>query len=86
MNFKTHKFHALTALLLCSILALSACKKATVQEASNAESDTMRVFAPESLQAQIQVSEVVSQEMSDTLRAAGQIDFDEQALTALAPV
>jgi cobalt-zinc-cadmium efflux system membrane fusion protein len=83
MNFKTHKFHALTALLLCGVLALSACKKATVQEASNTESDAMRVFAPESLQAQIQVSEVVSQEMSDTLRAAGQIDFDEQALTRI---
>ncbi len=83
MNFKTHKFHALTALLLCSVLALSACKKATVQEASNTESDAMRVFAPESLQAQIKVAEVVSQEMSDTLRAAGQIDFDEQALTRI---
>jgi cobalt-zinc-cadmium efflux system membrane fusion protein len=83
MNFKTHKFHALTALLLCSVMALSACKKATVQEASNTESDAMRVFAPESLQTQIQVSEVLSQEMSDTLRAAGQIDFDEQALTRI---
>lgn len=83
MNFKTHKFHTLTGLLLCSVLALSACKKATVQEARNTESDAMRVFAPESLQAQIQVSEVVSQEMSDTLRAAGQIDFDEQALTRI---
>jgi cobalt-zinc-cadmium efflux system membrane fusion protein len=83
MNFKTPKFLALTALVVCSLLALSACKKATIQEASNTESDAMRVFAPESLQAQIQVSEVVSQEMSDTLRAAGQIDFDEQALTRI---
>jgi cobalt-zinc-cadmium efflux system membrane fusion protein len=83
MNFKTHTFQTMTALLLCSVLALSACKKATVQEASNTENDVMRVLAPESLQAQIQVSEVVSQEMSDTLRAAGQIDFDEQALTRI---
>jgi cobalt-zinc-cadmium efflux system membrane fusion protein len=83
MNFKTHKFHTLVALLVCSVLLLSACKKATVQEASNTETDAMRVLAPESLQAQIQVSEVVSQEMSDTLRAAGQIDFDEQALTRI---
>ncbi len=83
MKLNPYKFHTLTALLLCSVLALSACKKATVQEASNTESDAMRVFAPESLQAQIQVSEVVSQEMSDTLRAAGQIDFDEQALTRI---
>ncbi len=83
MKLNPYKFQTLTALLLCSVLALSACKKATVQEASNTESDAMRVFAPESLQAQIQVSEVVSQEMSDTLRAAGQIDFDEQALTRI---
>lgn len=83
MKLNPYKFRTLTALLLCSVLALSACKKATVQEASNTESDAMRVFAPESLQAQIQVSEVVSQEMSDTLRAAGQIDFDEQALTRI---
>jgi cobalt-zinc-cadmium efflux system membrane fusion protein len=83
MNIRRHTFHPLTALLLCGVLALSACKKATVQEASNNQSDAMRVFAPERLQAQIQVSEVVSQEMSDTLRAAGQIDFDEQALTRI---
>jgi len=83
MNFNTHTFRPLTALLLCCVLALSACKKATVQEASISESDAMRVVAPERLQAQIQVSEVVSQEMSDTLRAAGQIDFDEQALTRI---
>ena len=83
MKLNPYKFRTFTALLLCSVLALSACKKATVQEASNTESDSMRVFAPESLQAQIQVSEVVSQEMSDTLRVAGQIDFDEQALTRI---
>jgi cobalt-zinc-cadmium efflux system membrane fusion protein len=83
MKLSTHKPHILTALLVCSVLTLSACKKATIQEASNTKSDVMRVFAPESLQAQIQVSEVVSQDMSDTLRAAGQIDFDEQALTRI---
>jgi cobalt-zinc-cadmium efflux system membrane fusion protein len=73
----------LAAVLLSSVLALSACKKATVQEASSKQNDVMRVLAPESLQAQITVSDVVSQEMSDTLRAAGQIDFDEQALTRI---
>jgi cobalt-zinc-cadmium efflux system membrane fusion protein len=43
----------------------------------------MRVFAPESLRTQIQVAEVLSQDLSDTLRVAGQIDFDEQALTRI---
>jgi cobalt-zinc-cadmium efflux system membrane fusion protein len=62
---------------------LTACKKATVQEATKPESDVMRVFAPESLRSQIQVSEVQSQDLSDTLRVAGQIDFDEQALTRI---
>jgi cobalt-zinc-cadmium efflux system membrane fusion protein len=83
MKLTTHRPTTLTALLLCSVLALSACKKASVQEASNTQSDAMRVIAPESLQSQIQVSEVVGQDMSDTLRAAGQIDFDEQALTRI---
>jgi cobalt-zinc-cadmium efflux system membrane fusion protein len=73
----------LTALVLCCVLALTACKKATVQEASKPESDVMRVFAPESLRSQIQVSEVQSQDLSDMLRVAGQIDFDEQALTRI---
>ncbi len=83
MNFKTNTFHVLNAVLICCVLVLPACKKSPIQEASDTDSDVMRVFAPESLQSQIQVSEVVSQEMSDTLRAAGQIDFDEQALTRI---
>jgi cobalt-zinc-cadmium efflux system membrane fusion protein len=70
-------------MLLCSVVALSACKKATVQEASTAQSDAMRVIAPDSLQAQLQITDVASQEVSDTLRVAGQIDFDEQALTRI---
>jgi cobalt-zinc-cadmium efflux system membrane fusion protein len=71
------------SVLLCSILGLSACKKTTAPSASNTPIDVMRVLAPESLQAQIQVTEVASQQMSDTLRVAGQIDFDEQALTRI---
>jgi membrane fusion protein, heavy metal efflux system len=83
MKPKTHKLNALTAILLCSVLALSACKKAAIPESRNTETDAMRVAAPQSLQAQIQVSDVVSHEMSDTLRVAGQIDFDEQSLTRI---
>jgi cobalt-zinc-cadmium efflux system membrane fusion protein len=83
MLTRSFKIHTLAAVLLGSVMALSACKKATVQETNSKQNDVMRVLAPESLQAQIKVSEVVSQEMSDTLRAAGQIDFDEQALTRI---
>ncbi len=83
MHFTPLTWRKLTGLVLCSVLALSACKKATVQEATSTESDVMRVFAPESLKAQIQVAEVASHELSDTLRVAGQIDFDEQALTRI---
>jgi cobalt-zinc-cadmium efflux system membrane fusion protein len=83
MTFQSPKFRTLGAVVLCSVLALSACKKTTVQETSNGENDAMRVFVPESLKAQIQVADVTSQEMSETLRVAGQIDFDEQALTRI---
>jgi cobalt-zinc-cadmium efflux system membrane fusion protein len=82
-EMKPKRSHALIAMLLCSVVALSACKKATVQEASSAQSDAMRVMAPDSLQAQLQITDVASQEVSDTLRVAGQIDFDEQALTRI---
>ena len=80
---KSKRSHALVAVLLCSVFALSACKKASVQEASNSDADVMRVIAPDSLQAQLQITDVASQEVSDALRVAGQIDFDEQALTRI---
>ena len=80
---KSKRSHALVAVLLCSVFALSACKKASVQEASNSDADVMRVIAPDSLQAQLQITGVASQEVSDALRVAGQIDFDEQALTRI---
>jgi cobalt-zinc-cadmium efflux system membrane fusion protein len=83
MYTPSFKIQTLAAVLLTSVMALSACKKATVQQASNNQTDAMRVQAPESLQTQIKVSEVLSQEMADTLRVAGQIDFDEQALTRI---
>ena len=74
---------ALTVLVLFGALALSACKKATIQEATAPDNNAMRVVAPDSMNSQIQVSEVQSQDISDTLRVAGQIDFDEQALTRI---
>lgn len=83
MQQRFFKIHTLAAVLIGSVLVLSACKKATVQQVNSNPYDAMRVLAPESLQEQIKVSDVISQEMSDTLRAAGQIDFNEQALTRI---
>ncbi len=83
MNVKKTPSRLLYLLALCALLSLTACKKATIQEASNTQTDTLQVFVPESLKAQIQVAEVASQDISDTLRVAGQIDFNEQALTRI---
>ncbi len=80
---KTHKSLVFAAVLLCTVFTLSACKKNMVQETAHAPADDTQVSVPESLQAQIQVSEVLNQDVSDTLRVAGQIDFDEQALTRI---
>lgn len=83
MNAKPHKSFAFAAVVLCTVVALSACKKNTTQEVTSPPADNMLVSVPESLQSQIQVSEVLSQDVSETLRVAGQIDFDEQALTRI---
>ena len=72
-----------TALFLVSVLALSACKKSTPTTTQDTNTDSQRVFADPTLMAQLEVSEVTSSEMSDILRVAGQIDFDEQALTRI---
>ena len=83
MNVKKTPSRLLYLLALCALLGLTSCKKATIQEASSTQTDTLQVFVPESLKAQIQVAEVTSQDISDTLRVAGQIDFNEQALTRI---
>ncbi|MEY4123188.1 MAG: hypothetical protein RLZZ457_2026 [Pseudomonadota bacterium] len=83
MDMKQLKSHSLAAFLICGVLVFSGCKKASVQETNNTKSDAMLVVANANLQSQIQVSEVASQDISDILRVAGQIDFDEQALTRI---
>ncbi|MGI9150490.1 MAG: efflux RND transporter periplasmic adaptor subunit [Limnohabitans sp.] len=80
MTFSKRHFFVL---LLIGVLALSACKKATPTSNQDPNQDTQRVLADAALMAQLEVSEVVSTELSDILRVAGQIDFDEQALTRI---
>ncbi len=72
-----------TTALLTLVLAVSACKPAQVPSTGQAAGDPMQVQAPESLRAQIQVTEVAQQELSDTLRVAGAIEFDEQSLNRI---
>ncbi|WP_310646663.1 efflux RND transporter periplasmic adaptor subunit [Limnohabitans sp.] len=62
---------------------MSACKKAGQETPSVSDIDTRLIAADAALQSQIQVSEVMTTGVSETLRVAGQIDFDEQALTRI---
>ena len=70
------------ALLTC-LLLISGCKKSQPTAASQTAQDPNLVMANESLLAQIKISVVSQGDVSDILRVAGQIDFDEQALTRI---
>ena len=69
--------------LLTSLLLISGCKKSQPTGASQTAQDPNLVMANESLLAQIKISVVSQGDVSDILRVAGQIDFDEQALTRI---
>jgi len=69
--------------LLTSLLLITGCKKSQPSSATQAAQDPNLVMANESLLAQIKIYEVSQSDVSDILRVAGQIDFDEQALTRI---
>ena len=69
--------------LLTSLLLITSCKKSQPSGARQTAQDPNLVMANESLLAQIKISEVAQSDVSDILRVAGQIDFDEQALTRI---
>jgi len=69
--------------LLTSLLLISGCKKSQPSGASETAQDPNLVMANEALLAQIKISVVSQGDVSDILRVAGQIDFDEQALTRI---
>jgi cobalt-zinc-cadmium efflux system membrane fusion protein len=69
--------------LLTSLLLISGCKKSQPSAASQTAQDPNLVMANEVLLAQIKISVVSQGDVSDILRVAGQIDFDEQALTRI---
>lgn len=68
---------------LLLIAALSACNKKNAQPEEEAKPDPMVVQAPAPLMAQIKIAPVVTAPVSDTLRVAGRIDFDEQRLARI---
>ena len=69
--------------LLTSAFLLAGCKKSQPTQAQSNNQDLNIVVANDALMAQIKVAEVDQIDVSDILRVAGQIDFDEQALTRI---
>mgnify|MGYP003333159443 FL=1 len=68
---------------LTSAFLLTGCKKSQPTQAQPNNQDLNIVVANDALMAQIKVAEVDQIDVSDILRVAGQIDFDEQALTRI---
>lgn len=69
--------------LLTGAFLLTGCKKSQPTQAQPNNQDLNIVVANDALMAQIKVAEVDQIDVSDILRVAGQIDFDEQALTRI---
>ena len=79
-----HYFLKLTLVaLLTSAFLFAGCKKSQPTQAQPNNQDLNIVVANDALMAQIKVAEVDQIDVSDILRVAGQIDFDEQALTRI---
>lgn len=72
----------LLTLVVCLLLALAGCRKESVQTTANA-TDPLLVQAPAELIAQLELGTVDEKQFSETIRVAGTIDFDEQALTRI---
>lgn len=80
---KQHLLRSSTALALILALGLTGCDKKAAPTQTQSQADPLVVQVDANLLAQLQVSEVIYTELSDTLRVAGQIDFDEQSLTRI---
>lgn len=70
-------------LSLLLIAVLGACNKKNAQPEDEAKPDPMVVKAPAPLMEQIKIAPVITAPVSDTLRVAGRIDFDEQRLARI---
>jgi len=74
-RFKSTYFYAFT---IAAALSLTACQKGKTEKSGPMEVDANVVQADANMLSQLKVTEVIYSELSDTLRVAGQIDFDEQ--------
>jgi membrane fusion protein, heavy metal efflux system len=81
-NRRTHPLiHSLLPLLL--IAALGACNKKEAPSEDEAKSDPTLVKASGPLLAQVKIAPAATGLVSDTLRVAGRIDFDEQRIARI---
>jgi cobalt-zinc-cadmium efflux system membrane fusion protein len=78
-----NRLRSFTALVLTCALGFAACQKKSNDTSTPSVTDPNVVQADANLQSQLKVTEVIYSELSDTLRVAGQIDFDEQSLTRI---
>lgn len=83
LNLPTPKaYRVWAAVCFCSVV-LMGCSKAPVETAQPAAKEDGIVTANETLQSQLKVAEVSTTPISDTMRVAGRIDFDEQQLARI---
>lgn len=70
-------------ILALTVLSLAACKEGAQPVAGRAAADPSLVDPAPELRAQLRLGEVERSMVSETLRVAGQIDFDEQHLARI---
>jgi cobalt-zinc-cadmium efflux system membrane fusion protein len=80
---KHNSLQTLSALALICAIGLSACTKKSTDTNTQAQADPNVIQVDANMMSQLKVTEVIYSELSDTLRVAGQIDFDEQSLTRI---
>jgi cobalt-zinc-cadmium efflux system membrane fusion protein len=76
-------FRIIGAFTITCAICLTGCQKGKTEKAAQSDVDPQVVQADANMLAQLKVTEVIYSELSDTLRVAGQIDFDEQSLTRI---
>ncbi len=80
---KKNSLRKLSALALVCAIGLSACTKKSTDTNTQVQADPNVIQVDATMMSQLKVTEVIYSELSDTLRVAGQIDFDEQSLTRI---
>ena len=80
---RPHHFLFKSLLPLLLIAALGACNKKSAQPENEEKPDPMLVKAAGPLLAQVKVDAAHTAPISDTIRVAGRIDFDEQRLARI---